>query len=116
MSPVSFEFALFCCAVLLLYYAVAPRFRPVVLLAAGYVFYASWHLIYVPLLFLITLLFFMTGQRIAASTTSRRNYLIFGVVLSLALLFIFQYVNFFSGQTLVSLIVPIGISFYTFQG
>jgi alginate O-acetyltransferase complex protein AlgI len=110
MSLVSFEFAIFFTVVLIGYYAIPHRLRWGWLLLAGYVFYASWHLIYVPLLVFTTAYFYLIGLRIAASKTpaARRNQLLFGVLLSLTILFLFQYFNF--------LPVPIGISFYTFMG
>lgn len=118
MSLVSLEFALFFTVVLIVYYAIPHRFRWGWLLLAGYVFYASWNLIYVPLLLAVTVLFYWTGQQIADSENAarRRNLLIFGITVSLAILFLFQYVNFFTASEVVSLVVPIGISFYTFAG
>jgi alginate O-acetyltransferase complex protein AlgI len=118
MSLVSLQFALFFTVVLIVYYAIPHRFRWGWLLFAGYVFYASWNLLYVPLLLFVTLLFYWTGQRIRTTEDAnrRRTYLIFGVAISLAILFLFQYVNFFTASQVVSLAVPIGISFYTFMG
>ncbi len=122
MSITSLPFALFFVIVALLYYAVPARLRIAVLLVAGYFFYATWHWFYVPLLAAVTALFYLTGRRIAAAQTpaGKRAALIFGVVVSIIVLFGFQYLNFFSqavgGTPISSLIVPLGLSFYTFAG
>jgi alginate O-acetyltransferase complex protein AlgI len=122
MSIISIPFALFFLVVLALYYWLPHRLRIGVLLVAGYVFYASWHWFYVPLLAGITALFYFSGRRIAAAQTNagKRAALIFGVAASVITLFAFQYVNFFSQSVgagnISSLIVPLGISFYTFAG
>lgn len=122
MSPISLEFGLFCAVVLIVYYRVLPSQRWAVLLLAGGCFYATWQWIYVPLLIAITLLFYLCGRRIADAITPNgaRGALIFGVITSLAILFLFQYSHFFASamavDTFTRIIVPIGISFYTFQG
>jgi alginate O-acetyltransferase complex protein AlgI len=122
MSIISIPFALFFLIVLALYYWLPHRLRIGVLLLAGYVFYASWHWIYIPLLAGITALFYLTGWRIESAQTplGKRAALIFGVLTSVIILFAFQYVNFFSQSvgagSISSLIVPLGISFYTFAG
>lgn len=117
MSLVSPQFALFFAVFLLLYFRVPQRYRLFLLLAAGYLFYASWNIVYVPLLAFTTAYFYLIGQRIQAaqSPAGKRNWLTFGIVLNLTILFFFQYFEFFSG-TSINLPVPIGISFYSFAG
>ncbi|MCU0497822.1 MAG: MBOAT family protein [Anaerolineae bacterium] len=122
MSPVSLEFGLFCAVVIALYYRVWPSHRWAVLLLAGWFFYATWHLFYVPLLIAISGLFYFCGRRIDEASTpiGARVALIGGVITSLAILVVFQYSHFFASaivtDTFTRIIVPIGISFYTFQG
>ncbi|HEX2622382.1 MAG TPA: MBOAT family O-acyltransferase [Phototrophicaceae bacterium] len=117
MSLVSFEFAIFFTVVALIYFRLPHRYRWGFLLLTGYVFYASWNIIYVPLLMFTTAYFYLIGQRITTAPTPavKRNWLILGVALSLVILFFFQYFEFFSGRS-INLPVPIGISFYTFTG
>ena len=105
--------------------------RKLLLLAASYVFYGAWDLRFLALLWFCTLFDFATGLAVDRATDPvRRRLLITGsVAVNLGVLFVFKYFNFFtssfvalanslgfsvSGPT-VSIILPIGVSFYTFQ-
>lgn len=101
------------------------------LLVASYYFYMCWDWRFAGLLGLNTLLHFLLARRIARSghAGQRRGLLILGVVASLGILAYFKYASFFidSGMALLhglgiqadapllQVILPIGISFYTFQ-
>lgn len=105
------------------------------LLGASYYFYMSWNIAYAGLILGSTVLDFFVAQRIAASQqhSSRRRWLIVSLAGNLGVLFTFKYYNFFlesfresfgalglglgSGFDLSqhSLLLPVGISFYTFQ-
>jgi alginate O-acetyltransferase complex protein AlgI len=107
------------------------RGRVYLLLASSYFFYGCWS---VPLLSLIafsTLVDFVVGQRIGESRSpkTRRTLLVVSVCTNLGLLGIFKYANFFIAGAqdflltigvehepiLLNIILPLGISFYTFQ-
>ncbi len=129
----STQFALFLVAVLVLFWALSPsrRSRTVLLLVASYVFYASWHPYFLLLIVFSTLLDHACGRGIAASQDPgrRRALLLLSLGGNLGLLGFFKYHDFFveSGQQLfatlglefplevLGLVVPVGISFYTFQ-
>lgn len=91
---------------------------------ASLFFYGYWDYHYIPLLLASIGFNYWVGLRIAqAAMPSRRHWLVFAVVANLALLAYFKYANFFldtanliSGNSFPSLdiILPIGISFYTF--
>lgn len=101
----------------------------VLLLIASYVFYCFWDYRFGFLLAFSTLLCYYTGLKIFTSKKSKA-WLILGVVLNLTFLGLFKYFNFFiqSFSDFLSLlgfeahihtlyiILPVGISFYTFHG
>jgi alginate O-acetyltransferase complex protein AlgI len=126
----SMQFCVFFPAVVAVYFMLPQRVRWAFLLAASYGFYMAWEPGYVVLLWLSTAVDFVAAKRIAASTgRRRRNWLLASLGANLALLFFFKYYNFFAaslgagvkalGFHLVvpysEFLLPMGISFYTFQ-
>jgi alginate O-acetyltransferase complex protein AlgI len=123
----SYEFWMFVGVVALLFYASPFTWRRYVLLGASYYFYARWNGWYVVFLLTLTVSDFAIAlwlQRTAGRT--RRVLLAGGIAANLAFLGTFKYANFTTGTVsaligmhqdpwLVSWIVPIGISFHTFQ-
>jgi alginate O-acetyltransferase complex protein AlgI len=127
----SAEYILFLTAVIIGYFLVPQRARVWLLLAASYVFYMRWRWVYGFLLFGVTLVNYLAG--IAIATTSRARYRAFAlagaVSVSIGLLGVFKYLNFVNGsiRTLVGMwgyrygigeldiLLPVGISFFTFQ-
>jgi len=103
--------------------------RKRLLLTASYVFYAAWDWRFCGLILLSTLIDFVAGRRLGdAEPRSRRFWLLVSVITNLSLLGVFKYFNFFveSANSLfgliglgevrsLDLILPVGISFYTFQ-
>jgi len=94
------------------------------LAAASLVFYGGWSLAYIPLLLGSIFFNYGMGQRIAAASgRSRKRWLTCAIVADLGLLGYFKYADFFiaginySAATelpALSIVLPIGISFYTF--
>lgn len=130
----SLEFALFLPLVLLVYGQLRHRQQNLFLLAASYIFYAYWDWRFLSLLILSTGLDYAIGKLIAGARrrhdpASARRWLVASVVANLGILGLFKYYGFFvdslnvllaqAGATpatgLVEFILPIGISFYTFQ-
>ena len=133
----SYSFLLvFLPAVVVLYW-LAPRGYPrlLVLIAASLVFYGLWDWRYVPLLLATTLADWVAGRYLAATEAegqSRRRKLILAaaVAVNLGFLGYFKYRGFFvdsldgllrlagAGEPIPALevLLPIGISFYTFAG
>jgi D-alanyl-lipoteichoic acid acyltransferase DltB (MBOAT superfamily) len=103
------------------FFIVPSRWRWIYLLAASYGFYASWRAEYALLLAGSTLLHYLCGLRIEAGSSERvrRFWLVIGLAGSLGTLFVFKYLAFFArtlGMPLtLRLVLPVGISFYTFQ-
>jgi alginate O-acetyltransferase complex protein AlgI len=123
-------FVLFFVVVLAFLYCVRHhRARKLFLLAASYYFYAYWDWRFSGLLLLTTVIDFWIGRQMAAASTQRTRlaYLIGSLVSNLGVLAFFKYCNFFvdSLQALLAplgsnfhtlnILLPIGISFYTFQ-
>ena len=94
------------------------RWKNAVLALASLVFYAFGQLYYVPLFLCSVLINYLAG-RLLMSGGRRRAVLTAAVVLNLGLLAVFKYTDFVLqnlGLPPAGIILPIGISFYTFQG
>ena len=112
--------------VLLVYFLVPKAARNAVLLIASLVFYAWGEPKYVFLMIATIVLFYLCGLAIGVSRNRKwqRFFLVLSVVISLGLLAVFKYADFFAESfnaatglslPLLRLALPIGISFYTFQ-
>ena len=125
---------LFFFPLVLVAYALAfhrERRREVVLLLASYLFYMSWNWRYAGLLMLSTVVDYTVGRLIVkeARPRVRRSILIASLCSNLGMLCLFKYYNFFvelAGPATTffgldvsflkhDLLLPVGISFYTFQ-
>ncbi|WP_118828448.1 MBOAT family O-acyltransferase [Salinibacter ruber] len=127
----SLEFLVFFPVVVGLYFTCPSRYRWGLLLAASYYFYASWKLEYLGLIVASTLVDYWVGRRMGALDThaERRPYLLISLGVNLGILFAFKYFNFvnesvravfqkfdlFYGVPAFDVLLPVGISFYTFQ-
>lgn len=124
----SYEFLLFFAAVLALASWCRGRTRHVLLLFASYAFYASWNAPFLVLLLFSTVLDFHSGRGVARATSPwrRRAWLAATLVGNLGPLAYFKYGNFFFENVAfvsgidpapfyLDLVIPLGISFYTFQ-
>ena len=131
----SIDFAFFLPVVFGLYWFIARhniRLQNVLLLLASYYFYGSWDIRFLALLAFSTLLDFFSGIQIhdAQTLIRKKVWLTFSVFLNVGLLAFFKYANFFVASfaellmnigfkpnfTLLQIVLPIGISFYTFHG
>jgi alginate O-acetyltransferase complex protein AlgI len=123
----SLDYLNFFVAVVWLYFVLSHRYRVWLLLAASYVFYMWWKPSYAVLILASTLVDYLAGLRIAATSSaqSRRAWLWFSLVTNLGMLFTFKYWGFFwrgvedlgvpIAMPALDVLLPIGISFYTFQ-
>ena len=110
----SFPFLVFLALVLTVYYPLPHRYQNHFLLAASAAFYAAWDWRFLAPLLLTTSLDYYCATRMVATSGPRRPWLILSVCSNLGLLAFFKYFNFFSPFAL-RIILPLGISFYTFQ-
>jgi len=127
----SLDFFLFFVAVFALQWALPHRPRNLLLLAASYFFYGCWDWRFLALIMISTIVDFYCGKAIADSGEIRRRKMFVGIsiAVNLAMLGFFKYANFFidSANEAIStlgfspagwhleIILPLGISFYTFQ-
>ena len=123
----SAQFILFFLVVLLLYYLLPTRSRRWLLLAASYFFYMCWNPKFIVLLLTLTLIDFFAALWIESSVGAKRTAALwFSVGANLLFLGFFKYYNFFAANVAQSLgrtpsafafdiILPLGISFHTFQ-
>ena len=113
-------------AVLIVYFLVPKVLKNTVLLLFSLIFYGWGEPMYLFLMMGSILLFYSCGLAMGKSTTQKWKmiWLIVSVVVSLSLLAVFKYADFFvesfnsvTGLSipLLKLALPIGISFYTFQ-
>ncbi len=124
-------FAFFLIAVLILFF-MHKKTRLVWLLACNYYFYMCWNVKSAFLLAFITLCTYITGRFLeTAKEEKTKKWMIAGCcIVSFSILFLFKYFNFFvdsinsflnmagSGRAIglrLDLLLPIGISYYTFQ-
>jgi alginate O-acetyltransferase complex protein AlgI len=131
----SLSFTLFLPIVFLLYWFGTKknlRAQNILLLGSSYFFYASWDYRFLFLLMFSTLLDYFTGIKMGdAETKSKKRFWFWlSVIVNLGFLAVFKYFNFFAESFANALsllgihvsfwtlqvILPVGISFYTFHG
>lgn len=135
----SLQFMLFFPAVVLIYYIIPDKVKYLWLLAASYYFYMSWNPKYAILLFAATFISYIASLALTKvnkgsydekkKTGYKKGILAVGFILCLTLLFWFKYANytfdliaaaFYKLNIGISvprldIVLPVGISFYTFQ-
>ena len=126
----SMQFAVFFPVVTALYFLLAHRYRWLLLLVASCIFYMAFIPAYIWILGLTIVVDYVAALRIAASTGStRRAYLVVSIVVTTLILFFFKYFDFAAdnidalaraldwnyGVRALHFILPIGLSFHTFQ-
>ena len=126
----SIQYFIFLSLIYIIYWLIRNSFyKNLILLAASYYFYSCWDFRFLFLLVFSTLLDFYSGIKIEKATNKKIWFRI-SIIINLGLLCVFKYYNFFVesfevfiksfGFTfhpyLISVILPVGISFYTFHG
>jgi alginate O-acetyltransferase complex protein AlgI len=130
----SLEFALFLPIVFLLYWFIfnkSIKIQNFFLLVASYVFYGWWDYRFLSMMAFTTMIDYLVGLKFLSENDSKKRkfFLIVSVVLNLGLLGFFKYYNFFAesfaaaftlfgkpmNASTLNIILPVGISFYTFQ-
>ena len=141
MSFISIKFLLFLLVIVFLYYLTPKKYQWITLLAASYCFYLFGGI--TPLIFIIsttTTIYLLARllQKIDDASTKetrkiakkkKKRVLLLGVLINFGILFMLKYYNFAASQIndmfdlfgfrkdapLMNLVLPMGISFYTFQ-
>lgn len=127
----SFSFALFFLIFIVIYFASPQKIRKPILLGFSVFFYGYWDYRFLSLLLFSVLFDYFIGIAIndAKDHKQKKKLLVFAITVSLTLLGIFKYFNFFIDnisfiahslfdvdfKNTFKIILPIGISFYTFH-
>ena len=128
-TPVFFVFLIL---VVLIYWRLEFRQQNVFLLLASYLFYGWWDWRFLLLMIASTTIDYLIAHAIAGapSQARRKRLLLLSLIINFAILGVFKYFNFFIGSfahaahslagvdvsiTVLKIILPPGISFYTFQ-
>ncbi len=127
----SIAFLIFFPVVTILYYLIPHRFRWILLLIASYYFYMSWDITLIGLILGTTIISYGAGLLIEKTDKKavKKLCMIIAVTSSLSVLLFFKYFNFLSlsvssllrvfglpvSDFSLNLLLPVGVSFYTFQ-
>jgi len=130
----SISFAIFLTIVFIIYWSLKNKhliYQNLILLISSYIFYGWWDWRFLSLIALSTVVDYLVGIQIdkAKSKKTKRNFLLISLIVNLGLLAVFKYFNFFitSFEEMLNsfglpfdtwtlnIILPVGISFYTFQ-
>lgn len=129
----SIEYLIFLPVVLILYWLLKSNYKNqnALLLIASYIFYGWWDYRFLSLIVFSSLLDFYVGQKIelAQGQRNKKRWLLVSLCSNLGLLGVFKYYNFFAdsfssamssigwevNDLTLNIILPVGISFYTFQ-
>lgn len=127
----SFGFLIFLPVVVMMYWILPHKFRWILLLVASYYFYMSWNAYLILLIMATTVTAYVAA--IAIEETKRnsvkRLWFVLTLVICLGLLVFFKYINFILESVVgvirifyaeqeslaLEILLPVGISFYTFQ-
>lgn len=127
----SLEFVIFFPLVTFFYFLIPQKYRWLFLLISSYVFYMGWNAAYALLLLTSTFITYAASLLIVQTSKqkTKKIWLALSIVLNLGILFTFKYFNFFFDTLYAlfdmlhwsytpipySLVLPVGISFFTFQ-
>ncbi len=133
----SFEFLLFFPIIIIGFYTIPHKYRWLWLLLGSYYFYMAHEFELVILLFISTAVDYFCGLKMpTASKKAKKAYLLLSIFVNLGILFSFKYLSFFTSSIqgllgffgiIISntenlgsynfnqILIPVGISFYTFQ-
>ena len=127
----SFSFLIFFIIFLILYWTLNLKLRLILIFFSSLLFYGFWRIDFIPLLLFSVLVDFFASKKIYQTKLkkNKKKYLILSLFINLGILIFFKYFYFLHESTsqLLSLVgvnvmpieykilLPIGISFYTFQ-
>ena len=130
----SINFAIFFPIVFIIYWSLKNKpliYQNIFILISSYIFYAWWDWRFLSLIALSTIVDYFVGIKMSNSNSNhkKKNYLLLSIFINIGLLFVFKYFNFFISSfeqvihsvglpfntKTLNIILPVGISFYTFQ-
>ena len=116
--------------VVILYWTLSRNLRLLLVFTSSLVFYGFWRVEFVPVMLFSVIADYFIALKIPSATLKRKKKLIFlSILINLGLLFYFKYLIFFANNAIgflnilgfeldpifLKIILPLGISFYTFQ-
>ena len=125
----SIDFVVFFVVTVVLYWRLSHRHQNLLLLVASYFFYGYVHPWFLLLIFATTVIDYWAARGMAAMPARRRLFMGWSLAANLGMLGFFKYFNFFTDNVhallsvlgfdvprpALSVVLPVGISFYTFQ-
>ena len=126
----SLSYLLLLLTVITLYWLLPYRARLVLIFSASLIFYGFWKINFIPVLLISVIVDWWVSQKMLKSDKRKRFSLLLGsLTTNLGLLFYFKYLIFFADSSIgfanllgteldpiaFKIILPLGISFYTFQ-
>jgi D-alanyl-lipoteichoic acid acyltransferase DltB (MBOAT superfamily) len=126
----SLTYLIFLFLVVILYWILPFRPRLILVFVSSLIFYGFWRIEFLPVMLLSVIVDYVVALRMPDSTqTTKKRLLIVSLIVNLGLLFYFKYLIFFADNAIgffnllgikidpvtLNIILPLGISFYTFQ-
>lgn len=126
----SLSFIVFLLIVFAVYWNIPVKYRWVLLLIASYYFYMSWNAKYIILILFTTAVSYIVAILLEKAEEKKKRFiLVTGIIICVSVLICFKYFDFFSETVInalkmfslnvnpitLNLLLPVGISFYTFQ-
>ena len=126
----SLTYLLFLFIVIILYWQLPYKFRLILIFFSSLFFYGYWKIEFIPILLISVIVDWWAAQRMVLHSKKYRLFLLlFSLSTNLGLLFYFKYLIFFAENSIgfanllganldpiiLKIILPLGISFYTFQ-
>ena len=125
----SLTFIIFLAVVLLLYYTLPQKLKWIMLLIASCIFYMGWRAELIILIVISTLSNWLLARLIYDKPEKKKVFLIISLIINFGLLFVFKYMMFINNSFMwlynylgwtypikdFDIVLPMGISFYTFQ-
>ena len=129
----SLEYLIFLPVVFIIYWLLKNSYKKqnILLLISSYIFYGWWDYRFLSLIIFSSFLDYFVGQKIedAIGDKNKKHWLLVSLFSNLGLLGVFKYYNFFAdsfastmsnigwevNDLTLNIILPVGISFYTFQ-
>ena len=111
------------------FFSKSARTQNIFLLFASLIFYSAWDYRFLLLIIFSIIVDFLIGIKIESSQANKKLFLILSLAVNLLILIVFKYFNFFIDSfnavlsliglkksfLFIDIILPVGISFYTFQ-
>lgn len=122
----SLAFAIFLPIVFGVYWLAPQKYRWLLLMISSCYFYMCWNMKYILIILFVTTVSYISAHLMRYFTDKKKVLLLISLTASLGILFFFKYFNFVMGSfanifnlserhSSLNVLLPVGISFYTFQ-